>query len=237
VAGPYLSANGHRVTSVDLWIPYYGAPVADVTMADASILANPITLVVGNLSLRMALQLDTTGQPRQAAFAGSSTARLVGGYGGWQRTIAVAPYRNPKGVMLSRVLSDVAMATGSSASTRERVTLASGLDRSLGLFYAPESNAPAGRLLMALAGPLWWIDTLGVTQIASARPARAITSTTAPEVHDMGGGRLLVATEDPAAWLPGATYSSPTVPTSIAVRTSKVKASEDGRMRVEVLTQ
>ena len=49
--------------------------------------------------------------------------------------------------------------------------------------------------------------------------------------------RVRVATEDPAAWLPGATYKSATVPQPFTVSAARFHAGSDGVLRVEVLWQ
>ena len=233
--GPYLSANGHRCTSVNASFPYYGIPVVDVTIADAVTLTNPVALTIGNLTLRCALALDPNGNERQRPFAGSSQARLVGGYGGWQRTVSLPPLANPSGIMRSVALADVALATGADATTRERINSPKALDGTIGPFWVPPVVVTAGALLSALAGPLWWVDLAGVTQIASVRPTVAIA--TPASVEELGGasGWVRVATEDPAAWMPGATYKSATVPQPLTVSASRIHAGADGDLRIEVL--
>lgn len=229
-SGPYLSANGIRCTTIDLQIPYYGAPVCDLALASPATLANPVTLTVGNLSLKMAVL-------RQRTYVGAATARLVGGSGSWQNRVTLSPYSNPKGVLLSTVLKDLVMATGSTDATREKLKLGAGLDRSLGLFYVPKTNAIAAEILSSLAGALWYVDAAGTTQIASTRTAPAITSQADLDGYIGGKGWITVATEDPAAWMPGATFSSATVPQTITISSARIHADDKGRMRLEVLTQ
>lgn len=230
-AGPYLAVNGLRLTDLDLAIPYYGAPIADVTLSTPSSLTSPVSLSVGNLTLAMAIATRADGTPAIVTFAGVTTARLVGGAGLWRTPVALNPYRAPPGspgVMLSRVLGDLATATGG-----ESVNLAT--DRTLGPFFAPEPNVPASRILTLLAGALWWIDAKGVTQIAATRPTSTVGSFASVEHLDGGRGWATVSTEDPQAWVPGATYTGPTA--TIAVMATRVRADgASGTMRHEVLT-
>lgn len=219
MSGPYLSANGARVVDLDLSMSYYGAAVADISLATVMPIAAVVALVVGNLTLAMA-------PLRQRTFAGVTYARLVGGAGGWQRPVTIGPYALPQ---LSHVLADLAKATG------ETVRLAAGLDRPLGAFFVPEPNAPAARALSAVAGPLWWIDPAGVTQIANTRPSIVIASQASVTELDGGKGLANVATEDPAGWQPGNTFTSATVPQAITVRESHFKSGNDGVLRVEIL--
>lgn len=231
----FASLNGSRVVALDLMVPYYGAPVADVLLADAPTLTGAATLTIANLSLAMTVIATPSGGAASGAFAGSSTARLVGGAGGWSRRVSLAPYRNPAGVRLSTVLGDAAKAAQGPDGRAERVTLASGLDRSLGAFYVPETRAQAGMILSALAGSLWWIDIDGVTQVARARASTTIT-TPATVDYVAGKGHATVATEDLAAWQPGATYTGPTVPQGFTISRTRIHTASDGVLRVEVLT-
>jgi hypothetical protein len=231
--GPYLSANGRRATACNFLIPYYGAPVVDLDLAEATPLVNPVTVTIANATYKMAVGVDASGKETQRAFAGSLKARLVGGAGTWQTPVAVGPYKLASGVMASTVLKDVVMATGTSASTRESVRLAA--DRSLGAMFVPGSNVPAARILTMIAGSLWWIDAQGVTQIASTRPGAAIRS--ACNVVDYPGYTrvLSVATEDVAAWVPGATFSNATVPTQVTVEGVRIHSGNDGVLRIEAM--
>lgn len=234
---PYLSANGLRVTTLDLSVPYYGLPVADVSLAAGSLLTNPVILRAGNLTMRMAVAKLPDGSPAQTSFAGSTTARLVGGAGAWSTPVSLAPYNNPAGVLVSKVLADLAKATGTSDATRESATLAAGLDRSLGTLWVPETGAPASRILSVLAGALWWVDVGGVTRIASTRASTTVTSAATVEGYSGSAGLVTVATEDPAAWLPGATYTSAVIPAGITVAASRFRSDNGGQLRVEVLVQ
>lgn len=238
MTGPYLAANGARVVTLDAAFPYLGAPTADVALATGASLSSPVALTVGNLTVSMSVMLDPyTGQPRSRTFAGVTHARLVGGAGSWPTRVSLAPYRAPTGstVLLSKVLSDLANATGATTATRERVRLAAGLDRSLGAFYVPETGAPAGRLLAMLAGALWWIDTTGTTQIAKTRVGAAIRTAASVEGYDGGRAWVTVATEDVAGWMPGATYASPSIPIGVTVEAVRVRAGGEGKLRVEAL--
>lgn len=234
---PYIHVNGQRVVSLDLAVPFYGIPVADIAIATGAPLPSPLSLTAGNLTLAMAVGKLPDGSPAQRSFAGTTTARLVGGAGSWGTPVSLTPYNSPGGVLLSKVLTDLATATGTSATTREKVALAAGLDRSLGTLYVPETGAPASRLLSLLAGALWWMDTKGVTQVAATRPTTTVTNPATVTELSGAKGWVSVATEDPASWLPGATYTSATVTPAIKVAASRFHAGNDGALRVEVLIQ
>jgi hypothetical protein len=219
------------VVSLDLAMPYYGIPVADVGLAAGALLTSPVTLRAGNLTVTMAVATLPDGSPAQTSFAGSTTARLVGGVGAWGKTVTLTPYNSPAGVLLSKVLGDLASATG------ERVSLATVLDRSLGVLYVPGPPGPASRLLAVLAGALWWVGVDGVTRVAASRTATTVGSVAQVTMLDGGKGWASVATEDPAAWLPGARYTDATAPKGITVAASRFRAGNDGVLRVEALLQ
>ena len=227
----YLDANGTHVTDLDLNVSYYGIPVADVALASGVTLASPVKLTIGNLALTMAIDTLPNGSLAMQTFAGVTTARLVGGAGKWKTPVAMVPYRAPPGspgILLSSVLSDLAKATG------ETIALGTGLDRPLGPFFVPETNAPASRILQILAGALWWMDTAGVTQVAATRPASTIASFAGVEHVDGGRGWATVSTEDPQAWMPGATYTGPTATFTVAA--VRIRAhGKSATMRHEVL--
>lgn len=214
----YFSANGIRVTAASVLIPYYGAPVADVTFPTAVTLTAPVTLTAANLTL-------TFGILRQRSFAGGATARLVAGIG-WGRDVPSKAYSNPAGVPLSMVLRDVAREAGESVSL--------GTDRMVGLFYVRQKG-PATRVLEQLGGASWYVDGSGVTQVRDRVPS-AITSAATVQDYMGGMGWLTVATEDLASWLPAATFSSNTVTTPIQVSATRIHTDNEGTLRLEVLT-
>lgn len=233
----YFAANGHRVTGINLLVPWYGTPVCDVTIADAVRLTNPVALTAANLTLAMAVALDAAGAERQRSFAGSATARLVGGFGGWQRAVNVPPLGPvPTGIRRSVALRDLCAATGATQATRERFVLAKSIDTSIGSFWVPPRGATAASLLALLAGPLWWVDAAGTTQIAATRPTFAVTTPASVEMIAGAQGWATVATEDLRGWLPGARYVGPTVPEGFTVNAMRAHSGPDGVLRVEVLT-
>src|SRR5262249_40867742 len=156
------------------------APVADVVLADATPLSGAVSLVVGNATFTTAVALTPQGVELSSAFAGQTRARLVGGAGGWGQPVNLPPLRNPAGVLLSIALGDRGMARISRVTGRgETVSPAGSLDKSIGLFYVPGVGVPAGRLLAALANPLWWVGADGVTRVAGTRTGPAIAASAA----------------------------------------------------------
>lgn len=214
----FASLNGNRLTTVALCIPLYGTWSADVVLAESTMITTAITLVVGDLSLVGSVY-------RQANFAGSRSARLIGGAGGWRKTIPAKPYRNPAGIRASMVIGDAAREVG------ESVTLDA--DRVIGIAY-PRESAPASRVLRTLAGALWWVDPSGMTHIG-ARPTGAISSDFTV-IHWSGKtGSFEIATENYADWMPGKTFTAPTVSGTQTVSLVNLNQDNEGKLRLEVL--
>ncbi len=219
--GPYMSVNGIRVTKGSLTIPYYGAWVADLTLATPDTLQPKATVTIGSLSLSGTIL-------RTAPYAGARTARIVAGAGGWRQMLTARSYQFAGGVKLSTVLGDAAVELG------EQIKIAS--DAVLGQAWT--RPAQLGRdLLSALADPLWWIDNAGVTQVAAARPATTIASAFQVLDQEPGLGLYEVSTEVLQDWMPGALFSSPTTVGTPAVSSVTFEFDNDGMMRLRVLAQ
>jgi len=216
---PTNNLNGERITTARLTVPYYGTWVADVTLALATAIPPAVTLTIGDMVMVGHVL-------RMASFAGSRSARIVGGFGGWPKAVAARAYRSAGGVRASMVLGDAAIEVG------EQVKLAT--DSTLGTAYVREAG-PASRVLRYLAGSLWWVDALGVTQVG-ARAAMAITSAFTVVAYNGGRGRFEVATEAPADWQPGRTFTSPTVSTPVRIGSVSHHVDNDGIARIEVLS-
>jgi hypothetical protein len=215
----FASLSGQRLTTVKLGRPFYGAWAADVVLADSSAVSGPVSLVIGNMTLAGTSY-------RTASFAGSRSARVVAGAGGWMKSLKSRGYQNSGGVPLSMVIGDAARVVG------ETVSVAT--DRSLGEAWTVEAKS-AQFLLRQVAGTLWWVDDAGVTHIGP-RPSIAITSDF--QVIGWSGktGLFEIATEDYAAWVPGATFTAPTVTGTQTVSFVELEQDNDGKSRMHILS-
>lgn len=210
---------GARVISTTVTIPWYGAWSADLVLAVVTTVPPSGAFTLGDLALTGFVQ-------RTASFAGSRSARLVGGFGGWQKVVPAYGYSLPSGVMLSSVLRDVAAAVG------EQVNVVN--DAAIGSFFVRE-GAPAARVLRQLAGATWWIDPSGVTQVGPRANTAPITS--AFDVIGWSGarGRFEIASEHLSDWTPGRTFSSPVVTAPQTISTVTIRANNEGIVRLDVL--
>jgi hypothetical protein len=211
--------SGTRIVRASLGLPLLGAWVADVALASDVALPKAITLTIGNLTLAGAVY-------RQAQFAGRTTAVLVAGANGWSSPVEARAYNNPGGVLLSQVLSDAATEVG------ERVEVAA--DGPVGNFFWRFADR-ASRVLRALAGPEWWIDDTGTTQVGP-RTGSAVASSFQVISFDGAAGLAEVSSEDPASWLPGATFSTPAL-SQQTVASVRHELSPNGRARLLVMVQ
>ncbi len=213
-----LAISGARVVSGTITIPYYGPWTADMVMAGAEPLPVSVTLVAGDLSM-----VGTV--IRQSSFSGSTTARIVGGAGGWRNEIPAKGYSHAAGVKLSTVLTDAARAVG------ESIMLTS--DRTIGISWSRE-RAKAERTLHLLTDGSWWIDVNGITRTDPRDSASIVTPFT---VISRSGSRgsFEIATEALSAWQPGRTFATSTVPTMQTISSVTFEAGNDGKLRLHVL--
>lgn len=216
----YLSANGNRVSRLSLGVPYYGVWEADIETDTTNPITGPVSLVIANLTLNGTVYRTNT-------FAGITYARLVGGAGGWRQSVPSQAYANPSGVLLSIVMRDVASLVG------ETVSISS--DVIVGQFFTREA-APAQRMLRQLCGPEWYINNAGVTVIGARQASATIASSFTVIAWDPGRGLADVATEDVASWAPGNTFQSATMPAAQTIGFVRVESSNDGILRLKVLT-
>jgi hypothetical protein len=191
----FATLNGSRVTKAQVIIGFKGPWTADVWIEDATEITGAVTLVIGDLSLKGTVT-------RGGNFTGQGSFRLIGGAGGWMKQLSPRYYKSPFGVKASNVLTDAGREVGETVSVTS--------DRTLGQFYVREQG-PAARVL-ALLAEQWWLREDGVTVVG---PRATPTFVTPFEVikADREKGRVLISTDNPADWIPGARFSSATIPT------------------------
>lgn len=215
----FATLAGQRIVSGSINVPYYGIWTGDVTLAVAAPLPVQTTLVIGDLSMVCAIY-------RSASFTASRSARILGGYGGWRKVIPGQSYQSSSGVNASMVLRDVAAACG------EQINIPQ--DSVIGTSYTRESAA-GERVLRLMAGPSWYIDSQGVTQVA-LRPTGRITSPFS--VIDWSGakGRFEIATENYGDWLPGRSFLNSNISVAQAIGMTTYTLENDGKLRLTVLS-
>jgi len=216
-----ITVNGAVVMSASITLPYYGAWVADVVLAASTTIANPVSIVVGDLTLTGTVR-------RQASSTGSRSARIVGGYGGWRNTIPAKGYASPVGVSLSTVLIDAAADAG------EKINIPASSNRVLGNNWGREKDK-AERVLHLLVGRSWWVDPSGVTQI-TARSSSPIVTPFMVTSWSGAKGKFDIAAEALASWQPGRTFTAATVSGTQTISSVTITADNDGKLRLSVLS-
>jgi len=183
------SLNGSSVARASVTVPGFGAWWADVDLVDGPELAKGAAaeLVLADITLLGAVVGGGVTE-------GKGAYRIVGGRGGWGRTLKRKPYLDDAGVKVSRVLADLAKDAGE--------TLGPLPTTRLGPHYARREE-PAYLTLNHLAPRAWYVDFAGVTQLGT-RPTVEYTGD-APRVGDDKRADLVeLATETLAGLIPGA---------------------------------
>lgn len=182
--------NGQRATSVKLWLPAWGRWFAEVSIDGESAIAGAASLVIAGSTFSGTV---LSGGP----FKGRAMYRIVGGRGGWGRTVKARGYANDAGVKLSTVLRDVATDAG------EQLDLANvSADTRLGPSYARPEGA-ARRVLELEAPRGWYVDEAGVTRIGR-RPSVPFTGKATVETVDRARALVRLAVDAIAGLVPGA---------------------------------
>lgn len=215
----FASLNGNRIISGSINIPYYGTWSGDVVLAASAPLPVNVTLVIGDLTLIGFVY-------RSASFTASRSARIVGGFGGWRKIVPAQAYQNSSGINLSLVLKDAASIVGEQINVQQDVNVGTAFVR---------ENAPASRLLRITAGPEWYMDPKGVTQVG-LRPTGPITSPFNVIEWSGAKGRFEVATEVYTDWLPGRSFKSPNISVSQAIGMTTYTLDNEGKLRLSVLS-
>lgn len=216
----FLSLSGQRVVTGSISIPLYGAWSGDVQISGSDPIPDNGPLVMGNLTLAANIY-------RQAVFGGTRMCRLVGGFGGWRKTLPAKQYAQASGVQLALVLGDAALESG------EKVSVPN--DRVIGTDYVRES-APASNVLRELAGSAWHIEPSGVTKVAPWATTKVPSAFTA--INQEGApGRVEIATESYLDWMPGCTFTAPNLEGTFTNRGAMFKFDAEGQFRLLVLTQ
>jgi hypothetical protein len=178
---------GRLATHARANLPAFGAWFADASLDGDHTLSGVVELRIADLTLSGCV---LSGGPDN----GRSHYRIVGGKGGWGKTIPRRSYSNDLGVSVATVIRDAAEAVG------EVVELAT--TARLGpAFVRPEGTA--SRVLELVAPGNWYVGEDGVTRLGR-RPSLALTI---PGVThgpvDLARGTVTLASDTIATILPG----------------------------------
>lgn len=221
----FAEVSGARIVMGAIVVPEVGTWSADLTLEKEVELAGAVNVKLAGLELAGVVY-------RAGTYAGRTMARIAGGKArGWWNLIAPKGYSNPAGVKLSLVLGDAAREIG------EAVRVES--DRVLGPHFARMGDPalggklPACRLLNLLASS-WWVEPSG-SAVVGTRASSPIASAFELVSLDRAKGLAVIATESPADFTPGRTFTSTRAPGrtfTISATTIKLAGSS---LRAEVM--
>jgi len=214
------AVNGVSASKMRATISASGAPWVDATLVDELELERGAAVSVTFADQTIAGVVASGG-----VFAGRSAYRIIGGKGGWFKSLpAGEPYADDLGVEVSVVLGDAARSAGE--------TLADLPSTRLGTRFARIAG-PASRVLNELAPRNWYVDFAGVTRIGQ-RPVTTYSGDAPRTRVDKSIGVIELAAESLAGLVPGVIVdgSHPATDVEWALEgsrlTARVYAGHDG---------
>lgn len=187
--------NGTAVMRLELVIPFSRIWHADATLTSDVDVGVTQSLVLAGVTYTCAII-------RRVDFAGRLMLRLVGGKGGWRKTIDAKQYQSDLGVPTTAVVQDAASAAGELP-----VVIGATVPATLGSGFVRVKGA-ASLVLQQVFGDTWWMDPTGVVQTMPRAAAQVPGSFVVVDIHGSPGWAT-IATESPSEWVPGRTFSSP----------------------------
>ncbi len=180
--------SGRTALDAECMLPKWGAWYATVAIDGEHTITGATELKIADLTLKGTV---LSGGPAK----GRSAYRIVGGAGGWGKSIAAKSYANDAGVKISTILNDAAQAVG---ETIDQTTLPT--TRVGTAFVRPEG--PASRVLELVASRAWFIGEDGITRLGK----RATSTYTGKGLRgplDQARGTLTLAAESILSVVPG----------------------------------
>jgi hypothetical protein len=222
-ATPFASLSGIPITRLHLVVPAQGIWHADVALTTAIDVPGPQTLLLAGSTWIGAVV-------RAVDFSGVRGVRLVGGAGGWRKTVPALPYGpSPVGVPTSTILGDLAATIQELPPVLDPTVLPT-----VGNYYVRQHGAASLVLWDLLAAEVlqtWWMNPAGVIQTSIRLPVVILSPFVAEAVRGESGW-YRIATDSPGDWIPGATFASPTVSGTISRVEHRIQR---GRFWTEVL--
>lgn len=217
--------QGQAATWLEVTVPTRGPMLIRAKAPDdVTPVAGRVAFAIGDLTITVAsLVADRSGM-----FAGSWSGMALTGAGGWRAPISARGYRSPAGLPNVQILADAASEVG------ELPPVVS-TPRSVGGFYVRQGGEPASQVFCpTVIGPDdWWVDENGITRVGTRTPG-PITAEFALLDVDRKSGCIHLASESPAAFMPGRTFTDP-LEGSFTVNAA-VWTADGGKLRGEIWT-
>jgi len=155
-----LYVNGIRAMSIRLYMPWSGAWTieADLDPDTPAVPSGPAIVKIG-VAGQLVGAVDPNGSGR---FGERMRIRIVGGGGGWHRSVSARQFHNDAGVFTTAVI------TATAAEIGERAVVP--IPKRLGVDFL-RTAGPASRVL---AGLDWYVDLTGATIVAPRVPTPAV---------------------------------------------------------------
>jgi hypothetical protein len=195
-------ANGVPLTFARLTIGRAGRVLVEAQAIDeVTAPGGSVAFAIGDM-----LWSCTLVPSRFGSFAGAWSGTAVGGRNGWGKIATKKGYQSPVGVLSTQVILDAAREAGELPPVVQ-------IPLVIGQFYARRGDLPLGQVLSQRApGTEWWIDEAGVTQVGIRPPSLvAVPFDLLDYRPDLG--RATVATDNPSAFRPGASFTEPLIGT------------------------
>lgn len=204
--------NGNACSGARVQVSDWGAWWVDATLTTATEIAKGAAATIQFADLALSGTVVNGG-----AIDGRAVYRIVGGRGGWIKTIPRKAYMNDAGVKASIVVSDAATAAGETVDGAPTARLGSHFARAEDL---------ASNVLNTIAPRAWRVDFDGVTRFGK-RPTTPYTGDAARTLRDLGAGVYELATETLAGLLPGVTIdgSEPATDVEYALDANKIRVT------------
>lgn len=150
----FATVGGRPCSSVSVQMPWTGVWFASAELHEPAELPSAVTLVVGDTTFR-----GVVDPRRSGTFAGKSVVTILGGAGGWRRSIPARAHHNDGTIRASR------LAVAAGREVGETLVVASALDGPVtGVDWPREADA-ASSVLRLLFGDAWWVGADGVTRV------------------------------------------------------------------------
>lgn len=216
----FATLDGKRCMRVVARVPQRGAWNAEVDLETDPAVATRCTLALGQLQL-----VGTVIESQAGVFAQQRRLRIVGGAGGWNRTLGTKAYHNDAGVKALLVAQDAARAVGETLGQ-----FVPARDR-LGADYVRDDRRVAAQLLEDVigAGVLWWVDAAGATMVGQRPTAPALRGSSYQVLaYDPRACVATLSLDDPSLVQIGTVLSGPALPEPLTVREYEVQADAQG---------
>lgn len=215
--------NGVGLTWARVTIPWSGVPILECDAPEeVQAPGGAITALVEDLTF-----VGTIPPKRSGVFVGGWRAFAVAGRNGWGNFLPAVGYNSPLGLLNSQIILDAARVAGELPPIVAAPYI-------FGTTYVRRGDLPASQVFSKLQpGSDWWIDpSTGIAQVGM-RGAVA-PDTAAFDLIDFNTreGRLLLATDTPSAFKPGASFIDPAV--GAFVVNAAIITSQESGVRVEV---